>query len=76
MSITVEQLVSDALDLPLQVRAYVAEKLIESLDDTPSPVLSLRWRKEIDKRCREIDEGLVELRNVDDVFEKAYSTLG
>ena len=75
MGITAERLVDEALDLPLQIRAFVAEKLIESLDDTPSPELSPSWRKEIKKRCQEIDRGLVELRNAEDVFTKAYAAL-
>ena len=76
MSMTAEKLVTEALDLPLQVRAFVAEKLIESLDATPRPELSAPWREEIRKRCREMDEGLVELRDAEDVFAKAHATLG
>lgn len=38
--------------------------------------LSPAWRDEVCKRCREIEEGLVELREAADVFAKAYSVLG
>jgi len=75
MSITAEKLVEEALELPLQARAFVAEKLIESLDETPSPEFSPAWREEIKKRCQEMDQGLVELRSVEDVFTKAYAAL-
>jgi hypothetical protein len=37
--------------------------------------LSPSWRKEIRKRCQEMDQGLVELRSAEDVFEKAYAAL-
>ena len=76
MSMAAEKLVTDALNLPLQVRAFVAEKLIESLDVDPVSDISPSWRDEIRKRCREIDAGTVELRDAEDVFAKAYAALG
>jgi hypothetical protein len=77
MSMTnkVEKLVTEALELPLQARAFVAEKLIESLDMEPLPNLSPEWKKEIEKRCREMDEGEIELLNADSVFKKAFAAL-
>ncbi|MBC8205651.1 MAG: addiction module protein [Kiritimatiellales bacterium] len=75
MSITAEKLVDEALNLPIQVRAFVAEKLIESLDEVPGATLSPAWEKEIKKRCQEIDQGLIELRSAEDVFTKAYAAL-
>ena len=75
MSMTAEKLVMEALAQPLHVRAFVAEKLLESLDVTPNPELSPAWREEIRERCREIDEGSVELHDADVVFAKAYATL-
>jgi len=75
MSITAERLVDEALNLPPQARAFVAEKLIESLDETPISTLSPAWKKEIKKRCQEMDQGLVKLRSTEDVFTKAYAAL-
>ena len=75
MNITAENIVTEALELPIQVRAFVAEKIIESLDSTPSLELSTSWREEIRKRCREMDQGLVKLCNSKDVFAKAYTAL-
>lgn len=76
MSTTAEKLVAEALGLPREARAFVAEKLIESLDVTVGSELSPAWREEIRKRCREVDEGLVKLRDAEDAFAKAYTTLG
>lgn len=76
MSPTVDKIVSEALSLPVEARAFVAEKLIESLDLEPTGEISPAWREEIRKRCRQMDEGLVELRDADDVFDKAHSALG
>lgn len=75
MNMTAEKFVDEALTLPRRTRAFVAEKLIESLDHTPDMELSPSWRKEIRKRCQEMDQGLVELRSAEDVFEKAYVAL-
>ena len=76
MSTTVDKIVSEALSLPAQARAFVAEKLIESLDAEPDGEISPAWREEIRKRCLQVDEGLVELRDAEDVFDKAHSALG
>ncbi len=76
MGTTVDKIVSEALGLPPQARAFVAEKLIESLDAEGEAELSPAWRAEVQKRCREIDQGLVALRDAEDVFTKAHSSLG
>ena len=67
-----EQIVSEALKLPPTVRAFVAEKLIESLDIQSVPDLSPEWKEEIKKRCHEVDEGLTVLHDAKEVFEKAF----
>ena len=75
MSTTVDKILSEALGLPPQARAFVAERLIESLDAAPGAEISPAWREEIRKRCREVDAGLVELRDAAEVFAKAYGAL-
>jgi hypothetical protein len=72
---TAEKLVSEALQMPNTIRAFVAERLIESLDFDSDVVLSPEWKAEIDKRCREMDEGTVSLIDADTVFKKAYARL-
>ena len=76
MSMTADKIVAEALGLSPQARAFVAERLIESLDAAPGTELSAAWREEIQKRCREVDEGDIELRAAADVFAKAYTSLG
>lgn len=75
MSTTAEKVVVEALGLPAPLRAFVAEKLLESLDAPDAPPLSLKWRQELRRRCAEVDGGAVNLRDVDDVFTKAYASL-
>ena len=76
MSLTVDEIMTEALGLPSHTRAFVAEKLIESLDADSDPALSEAWRVEVQKRCKEVDEGLVELKEAEEVFAKAYAKLG
>jgi hypothetical protein len=76
MNLSAEKVVSEALALPRLSRAFVAEKLIESLDvqkgdDTISP----KWKKEIRRRCMEIDKNSVKLHEAEEVFEKAFSAI-
>ncbi len=75
MSMTAAKIIAEALSLSPQARAFVAERLLESLDVAPGENLTPAWRDEINKRCREMDEGTVELRDAADVFAKAYAAL-
>ena len=76
MKTTIDKIIEEVLSLSPQARAFVAEKLIESLDTEPAVALSSAWRDEIRKRYREIDEGTVELRDAEEVFARAYAALG
>ena len=72
---TAEKIVTEAMHLPPALRAFVAEKLNESLDAPLSPPLSAKWKKELRRRCSEVDCGAVKLRNADAVFKKADASL-
>jgi len=75
MTISAEKIVTEALSLSPYARAFVAERLIESLDTNPGDELSPAWRDEIRKRCREMDEGRIDLLESADVFAKAHAAL-
>lgn len=70
-----EKVVSQAFSLPRELRAFVAEKLIESLDARDSPPLPTKWKKEVRRRCAEIDRATVKLRDDAAVFAKARASL-
>jgi uncharacterized membrane protein len=72
---TADKIVTEALALSPNARAFVAERLIESLDTTLGEELSPAWRDEVRKRCREVDAGVVELREAAEVFSKAHAAL-
>jgi len=76
MKIAIDIIIDEVLSLSPQARAFVAEKLIESLDSEREVNLSTEWRDELRKRCQEIDEGTVELHDAEDVFARGYATLG
>lgn len=75
MKMTAEKLVSEALDMPNPIRAFVAQRILESLDIDTNLELSSAWKAEIERRCKEIDEGSVTLLDADTVFKKAYARL-
>ena len=70
-----EKIMTEALALSPAVKAFLAEKLIESLDLPPAIELSSEWKEELQKRCKEVDEGLVELHDAEAVFKKAFLSL-
>lgn len=74
MTADVEKIMGEALGLPPALRAFVAEKLIESLD-VPDYPLSATWQAEIRRRCAEIDNSTTRLRDADTVFKNAYASL-
>ena len=76
MTVKAENIVAEALTLPVTVRAYVAEKIIESLDADAPAALSPTWQDEIRRRCDELDRGTAQLCDADAVFAKAFTALG
>jgi hypothetical protein len=65
---SVNQMLVEALAFPAHVRAFIAEKLLESLDYEEDFPVSGEWLTEMRQRAREIDEGVVTLIPADQVF--------
>lgn len=65
MSIAAEK-VAEMMALPQQDRAYLARQLIASLDDTVDADAEAQWNEVIDRRSREIEEGQVHCRPVEE----------
>jgi putative addiction module component (TIGR02574 family) len=53
------ELLGTALKLPVAARAALAGALLESLDDEVDPRAEALWKREIDRRLRELDSGKV-----------------
>ncbi len=68
MSTVLSQIADDILDLPPSDRAFLAHRLIQSLDDGADPDAEALWMEEIDRRSSEIKENRVACRPIDDVI--------
>jgi putative addiction module component (TIGR02574 family) len=75
MSKTLEKVMMGAMELPPALRAFMAERLIESLDTAETPALSAKWKAEIRRRSLEVDHGVAKLHAADRVFKKALASL-
>lgn len=69
---TIEQ---EALHLPIEYRARLAEKLLSSLDDLSEPEIEKLWLVEAQRRAAEIDSGLVQLISADEVERRILEVL-
>ena len=71
----VEALEREALKLPAEDRARLAEELLDSLDELPPQEIDRLWLEEASRRAAQIDAGEVELVSAEDVDEKARALL-
>jgi putative addiction module component (TIGR02574 family) len=70
MSLPLERLEAEALELPARERAQLAHRLIASLDeatDDPAEV-ERAWEEEIRRRLAELEAGTAELIPAEQVF--------
>lgn len=75
MAANIEKLASEALLLPREKRALLAEKLLESLDFEEPFSLSPEWQKEITQRCSDLDDGKSALAGAEEVLKEARERL-
>lgn len=68
MNTNAQQIIDDALQLDPSVRALIAETLLESLDIEADFEVSDQWRRELARRCAEIDSNAVALIPGDQVL--------
>jgi len=67
---TVTELISDVLDLPRTDRTYLTKKLLESLDETE--VLSKAEQNTVERRSRELREGVVKGLSLDELKKAVH----
>jgi hypothetical protein len=60
MGMTVEQIVDEALGLPSEARALLADRLVESLDPAEDGYVRQLWLKEALRRRDEVRSGRVQ----------------
>ena len=53
----IETVLGQALRMPEQERAEIAEKLIASLDDSPDIDVEQAWQEEVSRRISDLESG-------------------
>ena len=74
MSVAAEK-IAEVLALPVQDRAFLAHQLIASLDNAVDMDAETQWRDTIDRRSREIEEGQVRCRPVEETVRDIRAKL-
>lgn len=70
-----QQIEDEALHLPEEERAALAQKLLLSLDSSKPSELEEEWLAEAHRRAKEIDEGIVNPIPAEEVRRKAQQLL-
>jgi putative addiction module component (TIGR02574 family) len=65
----------EALSLPVQERAELAEQLLSSLDALSEPAIAQRWLQEAARRAEESDQGSAKRFSADEVRRQAQALL-
>lgn len=64
-----EDLIEEALSLPVEERARVADLILQSMNP-PDPSVEEKWAAEIRRRIEEVESGKVKMIPGDEVFEE------
>jgi putative addiction module component (TIGR02574 family) len=70
---TTADLEEAVLDLPLEDRAHLAHRLLESLDQPPKSEVQQMWLQEAQRRANEIDQGKVQLVSAEELEQSVQS---
>ena len=70
-----EQIMHDAMSLPPDARALLADKLLNSLDAPGRKEIDRLWAEEAERRVRQIKSGEVKPIPGEEVFKEIRETL-
>lgn len=76
MPLTLEQLTAEAMQLPLESRALLADRLVESLDSAEPDEIQRLWTTEAIRRRDEIRSGRVESMPGEQVLDEVRRLVG
>jgi putative addiction module component (TIGR02574 family) len=76
MPMTVEQIAAEAMHLPTEARAQLADRLVESLDAAELNRIDRLWSAEARRRLDEIIQGKVETIPGDEALARARRVAG
>jgi putative addiction module component (TIGR02574 family) len=75
MNMTVEQIAAEALSLPSEARALLADRLVESLDPAEDGVVRQLWASEAKRRLDEVRTGNVQTIPGDEALARVRSAV-
>ena len=75
MSIVAVKIAAEALALPDEERAFLARELIVSLDSETDRNVEAKWAEVIGRRSREISEGKVQCRPIEEAVRNIRAKL-
>jgi putative addiction module component (TIGR02574 family) len=75
MSMTVEQIAAEALALPSEARALLADKLVESLDPAEDGLVRQLWAAEVIRRRDDVRTGRVQSISGDEALARVRSAV-
>ncbi len=76
MPMTIEQIADEALALPSEQRALLADRLVESLDVAEANRIDKLWATEARRRRDEVRQGLVRTIPGDEALARVRRSLG
>ena len=75
MSTRFDEIVTDAMKLPLRDRVRLAQRLMFSLDDQIETGVEALWAAEAERRLQELHAGTVKGIEAEEAFRKAHEAL-
>jgi len=70
MRMTVEQIADEALALPSEARALLADRLVESLDPADDGLIRDLWLQEANRRLDDVRSGAVKTVSAESAFKE------
>lgn len=75
MHMTVEQIADEALALPSEARALLADRLVESLDPAEDGYIRQLWMREAHRRVEEVRRGEVQTIPADEAIAQVRQAI-
>jgi len=75
MLMTAEQIAEEALALPSEARALLADRLVESLDPVEDDLIRQVWMHEARRRIDEVRSGAVKTISCDEAFAQVRQAI-
>lgn len=75
MTVELEKLKGELMELPLESRAWLAQTLLQSLDHFADADVSAEWLEEIRRRDAEISEGTAVCKPLSQTLQEARERL-